>query len=123
MGNTDPAKNEREPELPPLFPVRKPSGYFCSPSDLAFPPVLRPEDFPEDLRKLVLGLTYKDISNRNSGNARSRRWGWQEVENWLKGIKQPVPGMFPDEAPAFLPYVFDKTRYTDEETMEVDDGE
>ena len=76
-----------------------------------------PEDFPAELRDLVLGLTYKDISNRNSGNARSRRWGWQEVENWLKGIKQPVPGMFPDEAPAFLPYVFDKTRYTDEESL------
>ena len=65
----------------------------------------------------MLGLTYKDISNRNSGNAASRRWGWQEVENWLKGIKQPVPGMVPDAAPAFLPYVFDKTRYTDEESL------
>ena len=76
-----------------------------------------PEDFPAELRDLVLGLTYKDISNRNSGNAASRRWGWQEVENWLKGIKQPVPGMVPDAAPAFLPYVFDKTRYTDEESL------
>ena len=76
-----------------------------------------PENFPEDLRELVQGLTYKDISNRNSENAINRRWGYREVRDWLAGIRVPVPGSVPDTAPAFLPYVFEKVRYTDEEEL------
>jgi len=51
-----------------------------------------PEDMPLDLKQLILGLTYNDISNRNKKNNPNRRWGYKEVDNWLKGIKQVIPG-------------------------------
>ena len=74
-----------------------------------------PKRFPERLRKLVLGLTYKDISHRGEKDNPNRRWGYDEVARWLKGEDVPVPG----EGNAgsweqqFLPYSFDGTRYTD----------
>ena len=51
-----------------------------------------PEDFPEGLKKLVQGLTYKDISHRNEQGNPNRRWGYNEVRRWLKGEDVPVPG-------------------------------
>ena len=44
-----------------------------------------PQNFPEDLKKLVLGLTYKDLSYRNEKNNPNRRWGYDEVKKWLRG--------------------------------------
>ena len=56
-----------------------------------------PDNFPKSLKNLVLGLTYKDLSTSNDlsnskhqGNL-SHRWGYFEVNNWLKGIEQVVP--------------------------------
>ena len=51
-----------------------------------------PEDFDADLKDLIDGLTYKDLSNRNDLANPNRRWGYNEVKNWLNGIKQAVPG-------------------------------
>ena len=51
-----------------------------------------PEDFPKELRDLIDGLTYKDLSNRNDLNNPNRRWTYNEVVKWLNGEKQPVPG-------------------------------
>ena len=51
-----------------------------------------PDNFPENLKKLVLGLTYKDISHRNEKGNSNRRWGYDEVKRWLKGEEVPVPG-------------------------------
>ena len=51
-----------------------------------------PENFPEDLKRLVLGLTYKDISHRNEKDNPNRRWGYDEVRRWLDGEDVPVPG-------------------------------
>ena len=51
-----------------------------------------PEVFPADLKKLVLGLTYKDISHRNEKDNPNRRWGYDEVKRWLQGEDVPVPG-------------------------------
>ncbi len=51
-----------------------------------------PADFPENLKKLVLGLTYKDISRRNEKDNPNRRWGYDEVKRWLGGEDVPVPG-------------------------------
>ena len=72
-----------------------------------------PENFPERLRKLVLGLTYKDISHRNEMNNPNRRWGYNEVKWWLLGENVPVPGentfvekVSPAAAPGFPPYRF-----------------
>ncbi|WP_274968878.1 DUF6273 domain-containing protein [Succinimonas amylolytica] len=76
-----------------------------------------PKRFPERLRKLVLGLTYKDISHRNEKNNPNRRWGYDEVARWLKGEDVPVPGegfsgaskVPPPAVPAFPPYRFNGT--------------
>ena len=51
-----------------------------------------PESFDEDLKDLIDGLTYKDLSNRGDLSNPNRRWGYNEVKNWLNGIKQEVPG-------------------------------
>jgi serine/threonine protein kinase len=51
-----------------------------------------PEDMPEDLKDLIRGLTYGDITNRNDKNNPNRRWTYEEVKKWCEGIKQPIPG-------------------------------
>ena len=74
-----------------------------------------PKDFPEDLKKLVLGLTYKDISHRNELDNPNRRWGYDEVKRWLKGEDVPIPGSNYseiDKSTSFVPYVFIGKKYT-----------
>ena len=51
-----------------------------------------PKDFPQDFKDLIDGLTYKDISNRHDLNNPNRRWTYDEVNKWLRGEKQVVPG-------------------------------
>ena len=51
-----------------------------------------PDKFPDELRDLIDGLTYKDLSNRNDPDNPNRRWSYREVSKWLRGEKQPVPG-------------------------------
>jgi serine/threonine protein kinase len=67
-----------------------------------------PANFPEDLKKLVLGLTYKDLSRRNEKDNPNRRWGYDEVRRWLNGEDVPVPGESDasGQKPKFLPYSF-----------------
>ncbi len=74
-----------------------------------------PENFPEDLKKLVLGLTYKDISHRNEKDNPNRRWGYDEVRRWLNGEDVPVPGegaVSGAASAAFQPYRFNGKTYT-----------
>ena len=51
-----------------------------------------PDKFPDELRDLIDGLTYKDLSNRSDPDNPNRRWSYREVSKWLRGEKQPVPG-------------------------------
>lgn len=51
-----------------------------------------PENFPEKLKQLILGLTYTDISNRKDKNNPNRRWTYEEVSKWCSGKEIPVPG-------------------------------
>ena len=80
-----------------------------------------PEGFPEDLRNLVLGLTYKDLSHRNDPENPHRRWGYEEVRRWLRGEQLPVPGTgtgfagTPAGPEGFQPYNFQGVSYTREE--------
>ena len=50
------------------------------------------ENFPERLKLLIQGLTYKDLSNRGKQNNPNRRWNWQDIEKWLNGDEMSVPG-------------------------------
>ena len=83
-----------------------------------------PDDFPENLRKLVLGLTYKDISHRNEMDNPNRRWGYDEVKRWLNGENVPIPGentgtgvTESTTAPTFQPYRFNGKTYTEEKEL------
>ncbi len=81
----------QNPELTP-----EEAAKLASVSQIEFP-----ANFPEALKKLVLGLTYKDISHRNEKNNPNRRWGYDEVRRWLNGEDVPVPGEIPS-APGFI---------------------
>ena len=50
------------------------------------------ENFPERLKLLIQGLTYKDLSNRGKQNNPNRRWNWQDIEKWHNGDEMSVPG-------------------------------
>ncbi len=71
-----------------------------------------PGDFPDDLKKLVLGLTYKDISHRNELDNPNRRWGYEEIMKWLKGEDVPVPGegLTRPAVQVFLPYTLGRRK-------------
>ena len=49
-------------------------------------------DIPEELKNLITGLTYYDITNRKDKKNPNRRWTYEEVNNWCAGKKQPIPG-------------------------------
>ena len=51
-----------------------------------------PQDIPEELKDLIIGLTYYDLTHRTEKKNPNRRWTYQEVDNWLKGKKQVIPG-------------------------------
>src|SRR5574344_1356927 len=51
-----------------------------------------PKEFDPELKDLIEGLTYKDITNRNDKANPNRRWGYEEIQKWLKGEKQQIPG-------------------------------
>lgn len=51
-----------------------------------------PENMPGELQDLIRALTYPDISNRKDKANPNRRWGYEEVKNWLAGIRQTIPG-------------------------------
>ena len=57
------------------------SRYACSEK------IPYPDNFDEDLKDLITGLTYKDISNRNDEGNPDRRWQYREVCAWLSGEK------------------------------------
>jgi serine/threonine protein kinase len=48
--------------------------------------------FPERLKLLIKGLTYRDLTHRNEPDNPNRRWGWNEVERWMNDDNLPVPG-------------------------------
>src|SRR5574344_2034620 len=87
-----------------------------------------PEGFNQDLKALIEGLTYKDISNRNDKSNPNRRWGYEEIQKWLKGERQPIPGyvatiedqqrVIPNNINQ-MPYIFDgETFYDNKELVE-----
>lgn len=77
-----------------------------------------PEDMPQDLRELILGLTYSDLRNRDKKDNPNRRWTYEEVAAWCRGEKQVVPGEGVGEANVpMTPYSFQGTEYTEPEAL------
>ncbi len=55
-------------------------------------PVPIPDYFPRELSELILGLTYRDISNRHDKGNTDNRWGYEQTLAWCLGKHQTVPG-------------------------------
>ncbi|MBR2520325.1 MAG: protein kinase [Selenomonadaceae bacterium] len=49
-----------------------------------------PKDMPPNLKNLIIGLTYNDLTHHDDINNPNRRWTYDEVKNWLTGKNQPV---------------------------------
>lgn len=75
-----------------------------------------PKNMPVELQELIKGLTYNDISNRNDKNNPNRRWGYDEVNKWLKGIKQTIPGEGIGNK-NLKPYIFEGKEYTNKNEL------
>lgn len=71
-----------------------------------------PGDMPDDLKNLIRGLTYIDISNRGDRSNPNRRWEYEEVANWLKGVEQLIPGEGASARRSESPYAFKGSNYT-----------
>jgi len=64
-----------------------------------------PADMPLPLQELISALTYYDITNRKVKDNPNRRWTFEEVERWLAGENQLLPGEG-TEKKTLAPYVF-----------------
>ena len=74
-----------------------------------------PDDMPQDLKDLVNGLTYPDITNRKDKSNPNRRWGYEQVKAWCEGKAQELPGsnnVVAFNAEAMKPYPFIGKAYT-----------
>lgn len=65
-----------------------------------------PDSMPGELRELISALTYYDITNRRRKDNPNRRWTYTEVDNWCRGISQPLPGEGSAAARSFPAYTF-----------------
>ena len=74
-----------------------------------------PNETPEELKNLILGLTFRDLTHRNDKKNPNRRWTYKEVDNWLKGKKQVIPGEGTgiNAENAIPPYTFLGAKYKD----------
>lgn len=54
--------------------------------------IAKPGNMPERLYRLILGLTYQDLSYRHDLSNPNRRWTYEDVKKWLAGEEGPVPG-------------------------------
>ena len=72
-----------------------------------------PDNMDAELKTLITALTYNDITNRHNKSNPNRRWTYEEVNNWLKGVNQPLPGSTAGEADAgeFRAYRFQGKSY------------
>lgn len=65
------------------------------------------------MKDLILGLTYKDIANRNDYQNVNVRWSYKQVKDWLDGKAMVVPGEGILSNTNMIPFPFNDTYYTD----------
>ena len=75
----------------------------------------KPESMPDELYELISALTYYDVTNRKDKANINRRWTYDEVNKWLNGIVQQIPGTTaePEESLKIPPYNIGGKRHTD----------
>lgn len=81
--------------------------------------IAKPGNMPERIYRLILGLTYQDLSYRHDLSNPNRRWTYEEVKKWLKGEELPTPGLSGngEEAKDIPPISFCGREYTDIESL------
>ena len=85
--------------------------------------ITKPGNMPDDLYTLILGLTYHDLSFRHDKDNPNRRWTYEEVNRWLLGEEQPIPGQVKYEAGKtdsgrkIPPISFCQKQYTDLDSL------
>lgn len=70
-----------------------------------------PDTMLTELKQLIQGLTYNDITNRQDKSNPNRRWTYEEVSRWLKGEEMIPPGEGRGTVNAFPPYKFMEKEY------------
>ena len=83
-----------------------------------------PDDMDQELKNLILGLTYYDITNRKEKTNPNRRWTYDEVCKWLEGDAQIIPGSGDGVSVSGKQalkegYLFKGTEYTDRHKLAV----
>ncbi len=66
--------------------------FALRPEEAALGRISFPDGFPGELKDLILGLTYSDLTRRHEEGCPDCRWCHREVERWLAGEHLPVPG-------------------------------
>lgn len=76
-----------------------------------------PANMPLELRDLITALTYGDISKRKNLKNPNRRWTYDEVEKWLAGKNQSVPGQTVYKNLGGAVYKFNGKNYDDIDSL------
>lgn len=66
-----------------------------------------------EMKDLILGLTYRDIANRNDYQNVNNRWSYQQVKDWLEGKTLIVPGEGILSNTNMIPFVINGQYYTE----------
>lgn len=75
------------------------------------------DDTDLDLKDLILGLTYRDIANRNDYKNVNNRWSYQQVKDWLDGKTLVVPGEGVLSNTNMIPFVYKDQYYTEVDSL------
>ena len=75
------------------------------------------DDTDLDLKDLILGLTYRDIANRNDYQNVNNRWSYLQVKDWIDGKTLVVPGEGVLSNTNMIPFVYKDKYYTEVDTL------
>lgn len=70
-----------------------------------------------DIKHLILGLTYRDIANRNDYQNVNNRWSYQQVKDWLDGKTLVIPGEGVLSNTNMIPFVYKDKYYTEVDAL------
>lgn len=83
--------------------------------------IVYPDDFPQEFKELVDGLTCLDISRQDGRDSFRRRWGAEEVAAWLRGDVVTVPDRSGGETGSGqqkkVPFLYKGVRYYRDEDV------
>lgn len=75
------------------------------------------DDTDLDIKHLILGLTYRDIANRNDYQNVNNRWSYRQVKDWLDGKTLVIPGEGVLSNTNMIPFVYKDKYYTEVDAL------